>query len=117
MSALLNIDGVDMPAPSDFSLGVQDIKKAERNTNGTLISELITTKAKLDVTWKYVTQAQLTQILAAVAPNFFTVTYFNPATGTNRTASFYCGDRTVGMVDFQNGVARYRDLKFNLIER
>ncbi|NRF91526.1 hypothetical protein HQN89_10895 [Paenibacillus frigoriresistens] len=106
-----------MPTPSDFTVGVQDIKKAERNTNGTLISELIATKVKLDLSWKYVTQAQLTSILSAVAPNFFEVTYFNPVTGANRTATFYSGDRSVGMIDFLGGVGRYKDVKFNLIER
>ncbi|MDR6883110.1 DUF6711 family protein [Bacillus sp. 3255] len=114
---LLKIGGVEMPTPSECTPGIMDIKKAERNTNGTLISELIATKAKLDLTWKFVTQEQMTKILNAVAPNFFDVTYFDMKTGDFRTATFYCGDRTAGMIDFLDGVPRYKDLKFNLIER
>jgi predicted ATP-grasp superfamily ATP-dependent carboligase len=116
MAALISVGGVDFPTPSEYSIGIQDIKKAERNTRARIISELIATKAKIELSWKYVTQAQLTSILSAVAPNEFSVTYFNSETGLNRTATFYAGDRTVGMIDFIGGVGRYKDLKFNLIE-
>jgi hypothetical protein len=116
LAILLNIDGVDMPTPSACIPGIQDIKNAERNTNGRMISELIATKAKLDLAWSFVTQEQLTLILNAVAPNEFTVTYFDMKLGANRTAVFYSGDRTASMIDFKNGVARYKDLKFNIIE-
>jgi hypothetical protein len=45
------------------------------------------------------------------------VTYMDPETDSYKTGSFYSGDRSVGMLDFQNGVPRYKDIKFDLIER
>lgn len=115
--ALLNIGGVDMPTPSDFIVGVMDISKAERNANGTMIMERIATKRKLDLTWLYLTPAQLSTLLNAVSGVAFTVIYMDPVLNANRTGTFYCGDRSVGMIDFQNGVPRYKDIKFPLIER
>lgn len=115
--ALLNIGGVDMPSPSEITFGVMDIDKAERNANGTMIMERIATKRKLDLGWLYLTPAQLSTLLNAVAGVTFTVIYMDPVTNANRTASFYCGDRSVGMIDFQNGVPRYKEIKFSIIER
>lgn len=115
--ALINVDGVDLPTPSDFSVGIQDLSKAERNARGTLIMERIATKSKLELSWKYLTRTQLSQILNAVSPTFFTVIYMDPITDANRTGTFYSGDRSVGMLRFTNGVPEYRDVKFSIIER
>lgn len=115
--ALLNIGGVDMPTPSDLTFGVVDIDKAERNANGFMILERIATKRKLDMSWLYLSPTQLSTLLNAVSGVSFTVIYMDPVTNANRTASFYCGDRTVGVIDFQGGVPRYKDCKFSIIER
>lgn len=115
--ALLNISGVDLPTPSDLKVGIQDIVKAERNTKGDMIKEHIATKGKLELSWSYLSAADLALIFTAVMPNFFSVTYLDPQTNTMRTGTFYSGDRNAGMIDFKNGIARYKDIKFNLIER
>ncbi|WP_028609736.1 DUF6711 family protein [Paenibacillus harenae] len=115
--ALLKINGADLPTPSGYIVTKQDIVKAERNARGTMIKELIASKDKIDLTWIYLTPAQLSQLLAAVSANFFNVTYLEPQSGTNRTATFYAGDRSAPAMDFINGVMRWKDIKFNLIER
>ena len=106
-----------MPAPSELKVGVQDIVKAERNTKGNMIKEMIATKAKLEISYKFLSAAQISTVFTAVGANFFTVTYLDPVTNANRTATFYSGDRTAGVMDFINGVPRYNDVKFNLIEK
>ncbi len=115
--ALIEIGGVDLPTPSDYSVGIMDLSKAERNARGTMIIERIATKRKLDISYSYLTREQLSQVLNAVSPVFFNVRYLDPQTNNYRTGSFYCGDRNVGMLDFQNGIPRYKDIKFDLIER
>lgn len=117
MTALLNIGGVDIPTPSEFTPGIMDISKAERNTNGTMIIERIATKVKLEMSWKYVTAEDLSTILTAVDPVFFEVTYLDPKSNSNLTKTFYCGDRTAPMMDYIDGVPRYKDLKFSLIQK
>lgn len=115
--ALIKINGADIPAPSEYKVGIQDISKAERNANGTMIIERIATKRKIELSWSYLNKDQLAQLFTAVSPVFFEVTYVDPQDNGLRTGTFYCGDRTCGMLDFQNGVPRYKDIKFNLIER
>lgn len=115
--ALIKIDGVDMPSPSGIQFGIMDLSKAERNANGTMIIERIATKRKLDLEWKYLSQAELASLLNAVSPVLFSLTYTDPQTNALRTGTFYAGDRAVGVMDVKNGVIRYKDTKFSVIER
>lgn len=115
--ALVSINGVDIPTPTDFQVGIQDISKAERNANGKMIIERVATKRKLFFTYSFLTESEAATLLKAIASTFFNVTYINPQTNSKETGSFYCGDRNLGMVDYRNGIARYKDLTFNLIER
>jgi hypothetical protein len=115
--ALITIEGVALPTPSDYNVGIMDISKAERNARGNMIIERITTKRKIEISYSFLTASELADVLQAISPVYYDVTYLDPQTGGNRTASFYCGDRSVGMLDFTDGVARYKDVKFDLVER
>lgn len=114
---MIKVNGVELPTPSDYTVGIQDISKAERNARGTMIIERIATKRKLELAWKYLTKDQLQQVLNAVSPVFFTVEYPDPQTGARRSGSFYAGDRTVGAMDYIDGNIRWKDIKFNVVER
>jgi hypothetical protein len=115
--ALVTANGVALPTPTTYDVGIMDISKAERNAAGTMIIERIATKRQINLSWNFLSASDLSAILNAVAPVFYNVTYLDPQTGTYRTGSFYCGDRNAGMVDYRNGVPRYKDVKFTLIER
>lgn len=114
---MIKINGVDIPTPSDYQVGIQDISKAERNANGTMIIERIATKRKIELSWNYLTKEQLQQVLNAVSPVFFTVEYLDPQDNATRTGTFYAGDRNVGALDYIDGKVRWKDIKFNVIER
>lgn len=114
---MIKINGVDIPTPSDFTVSIMDISKAERNANGTMIIERIATKRKLELSWKFLSKENLGKILKAVSPVFFAVIYLDPETSTTKTGTFYAGDRKAGALDYRNGKIRYKDIGFNLIER
>ena len=115
--ALIKINGVEIPTPSDYIPGIMDLSKAERNANGTMIIERIATKRKLDLTWKYMSKEDLSRVFNLVSPVFFAVEYIDPQDNGIRAGTFYCGDRTAGALDFIDGKIRYKDIKFNLVER
>lgn len=115
--ALIKVGGTALPDPAELSVGVMDISKAERNANGFMMIERIATKRKLELKYAYVTDTELKTILQALSPAFFTVEYIDPIANSVQASSFYCGDRNVGYVDYRNGIPRYKDLTFNLIER
>ncbi|OUM86647.1 MAG: hypothetical protein BAA01_11605 [Bacillus thermozeamaize] len=114
---MIKINGVEIPTPSEYRVGIQDLSKAERNARGTMIIERIATKRKLELAWNYLSEADLRMVLSAVSPVFFTVEYPDPQEGTRKTGTFYAGDRSVGALDYINGKIRWKDIKFNLIER
>lgn len=114
---LLTIGGVVMPTPTDIGIGVMDLSKAERNAKGYLILERIATKQKLTISYSFINSSDLSIVLKAIAPTSYSVTYLDPITNTFKTYQMYCGDRNVGMADYINGLARYKDFTFDLIER
>jgi predicted molibdopterin-dependent oxidoreductase YjgC len=115
--ALISVGGVALPTPSDLQVGVMMISKSERNANGTMIIEKIAEKIKLAISYNYLSPSDLSSVLNAISPAFFNVTYLDPRTNTFKTSSFYTGDRNAAMIDFVSGVPRYKDVKFDLIER
>lgn len=114
---MITIDLVKIPTPSDYLVGIQDISKAERNARGTMIIDRIATKRKLELSWKYLSKEDLSKVLKLVSPVFFQVDYIDPQDNAVKTGTFYCGDRTAPALDVRNGVIRYKDVKFNIIER
>lgn len=117
MMALVSISGVALPTPTEYSISYNDISKAERNARGMMIIERIAVKRKLFLTYSFVTEEDASQILKAVAPTYYNVTYLDPQDNQMKSGSFYCGDRELGVVDYYDGVARFKELSFNLIER
>lgn len=113
--ALLTINGV-ASSPSDLQVGIMDLNRAERNANGNMTIERINTKRKLELTFQYMDRTTLATLLNAVAGVSFSVTYPDPRTNALETKTFYCGDRSIGLLDYLNNVPRYRDVRFNLIE-
>jgi hypothetical protein len=114
--ALITIGGVAIPTPTEFQVGYMDISKAERNASGRMIIERIATKNKLFLTYAFITRADATKLLNIIAPTSYSVTYFDPQDNQMKSGTFYCGDRQLGFLDYFNGVPRYRDFAFNLIE-
>lgn len=117
--SLVTANGVGLPTPSTYDVTVADITNAERNANGDMIIERITTKHTIQMHWKYLNATDLATILTAVAPTSsasFSTTYLDPVTNTNKTGNFYVGDRTLGMIDFKGGIARYQNVQLTLIE-
>ena len=114
---MIKINGTLLPTPSGYSVNIMDISKAERNAAGTMVIDRIATKRKIELVWKYVDKAGLSNVLKLVAPVFFTVEYIDPEDNALKTGTFYCGDRNVGALDYRSGNIRWKDIKFNLIEK
>lgn len=114
--SLITIGGQSVPTPSSYQVTLNDISKADRNAQGTMVLERIATKRTIVLTWGFLSQTDASTVLNAVSSVSFSVTYQDPQTGGSRTSNFYSGDRSLGMVDFINGVPRYQDVTFTLIE-
>lgn len=115
---LLKITGIDIPTPSDYSVSLLDLSKAERNTRGGMITERIRgDMRKLELSWKYLSPEDVSTVLDVVSTVAFEVVYLDPRTNSFQTRTFYAGDRNVGALDYINGVIRWKDIKFNIVEK
>lgn len=114
--SMITVGGSTIATPSDFQVTIADISKAQRNAQGTMLIERIATKRTLALTYPYLSQSDCSNLLTLLANVTFSVSYPDPQTGATRTGNFYCGDRQLGTIDFQNGIPRYKDIKFTLIE-
>ena len=115
--ARLIINGVAVEPPKSFQVGIQDIDgETGRNANGDMMRDRITVKRKLDCEWGMLTQEEMSRLLNAVSPGFFTVSYPDPMLGQT-TKTFYVGDRTAPSYSFTEKFKPWSGAKFNLIER
>lgn len=105
-----------MPTPSDYTVSLEDIVKAERLADGSMDIQKITTKRKLELSWNYMTQSQLSAFLVQIAAVTFTVEYPDPYDGALKSGTFYAGSKSAGAIDYRSSTMRWKGIKVNFIE-
>lgn len=114
---MLRAGGVDLPTPTSYTLDFEEISKAERNANGNMIKEVIAYKYKLNVTWKMLSQVELTKLMNVKRKSSFTLEFVDMDTGSTRTGQFYAGTPSANAIEYKNGrVENWLDVKMNFIE-
>ena len=116
--SILQVNGVYIPDPSSLQWGLQTVsdQNAGRTTDGVMHVNMIARKRKLELEWKGVDFATASEILQAVNPETFNVTYHDALTNTNLTKTFYVGDRTGMVYSYNVGYEWYSTIAFNIIE-
>lgn len=117
--SILNINGTDMPDPSELSISVSDIssKNAGRNAAGDMLRDKITQKVKIVSSWNYLSNEQCSLLLSAVDNLYFSMTYPDPKSGTALTKTMYAGSRTAPVLRVQNGVPGWRGVTIEFNEK
>lgn len=114
------VDGVDMPCPSKWDVGYQDISQPDsgRTLDGKMQKNRIGQKVKIELEWKGVSDEDASTILTAFDPEFVDITYRDTKTNSILTKNFYTGDRK-GATYWWNPDSgwTYSTISFNVIER
>ena len=114
---MLKVDGVELPTPTSYTPDFEELSKAERNALGTMIKEVIGYKYKLNVTWKKLTQEELTKLMNIKRKNSFILEFIDMDTGMPNTGEFYAGTPSANAMEYKNGkVEHWLDIKMNFIE-
>lgn len=115
---ILQVNGVWIPDPSSLQWGIQSVsdQNAGRTTDGKMHVNLITRKRKLELSWAGVSFEVASEILRAVNPETFNVTYLDALTNSRLTKEFYVGDRTAPVHSYHVGYRWYSNVNFNIIE-
>lgn len=114
-----NTDITSMVSIEGLAWSESDIHSEDsgRDMAGTMHVTVVGTKATLSINCVALNQTNALNLLKAIksAPPL-SVTYDDPATGTSRTANFYCGDRNCEFLQECSGVKWWKNIKFDLIE-
>ena len=121
MAALVSIGGFDFPEPSTYTATTSTIVDSARNVQGRVVGSVIRHDvAKIELSWKYLTAYQWSQILSLFTSSFYNeVRFLNQVTNAYDTRTMYVGDRNAGMWrrDPQTGdVLGYTGASLSLIE-
>ena len=121
MAALVSIGGFDFPEPSTYTATTSTIVDSGRNVQGRVVGAVVRHDvAKIELSWKYLTAYQWSQILSLFTSSFYNeVTFLNQVTNTYDTRTMYVSDRNAGMWrrDPQTGdVLGYTGASLSLIE-
>lgn len=108
--------GYNLKSPSTYFPSIEILENSNRNANGDLIREIIANKVKLNMSWNYMTQNEISVLTALRKLGKFTCDYLD-LDGTYKTIEAYCGDISATPVHTNNGfVTDWQDVTCNFIE-
>ena len=114
------VNNVDMPCPSKFEYGIQDVSAADsgRTEDALMWKNRVAQKVKINLEWVAVSDAAAATILNAFDPEYFNVTYHDPKANAVVTKTFYCGDRSAPFYWWVDSAGwSFQNITFNIIER
>lgn len=103
--ALIKIGGIDMPNPSTYQVGTEDLdsENSKRTEDGIMRRDRIRAEVySLSLSWEALTAEQLTTVATALRPAAFNVTFFDPVTCTEKTISAYAAKKSAELVRKMN---------------
>lgn len=117
--ALIRVDGVDMPEPSKFQWGLQDVSIGDsgRDDSGKMFKGRVTQKVKIELSWVAVTPSDAAKILQAFNPEYIDVRYYDPMDNAYQIKNFYVGDRSAPVKIWTVNQKLYETISFDIIER
>lgn len=114
---LITINGVHY-TPSSYTVSIMDIDQdSVRTADGTMQRNRVATKRKIELTYKGLDKAEIALLLNALSALFLEVKYIDPIDNDLRTGTFYSGDKKVEGMDYIDGVIRWKNVSFNLVEK
>lgn len=99
MTALVTVNGVELPEPSEYSANTSTLVDSGRNVSGYVIGSVIRNDvAKVELKWRYLTAQQWANVIGPFNSNFYaSVRFFDQSTADYTTRQMYVSDRTAGM--------------------
>ena len=97
MAAVININGMDFPCPTNLQYIISDAVNNGRNAVAEMIGEKVgRTQIKIDsLEWKWLTADQVTELLQVFSNFFVMVKFYSILHGDWVTLKMYPGDRTI----------------------
>ena len=115
---MFSLAGTSVRTPSLLRVGFANIAKIEHNAAGLTVMDRLARKRRLEVEWRYLTNAQMGTIASNVTSPFFTVSYYDPETSAAKTITCRVENFETGMQRYTGSAAvGWQDVKLELIEQ
>ena len=116
---MLKVDGKNIPCPSIFEWGLQDVSAPDSGrTEDTLMQKnRVGQKRTISLAWNGKNWTEISEILKAFNPEYIEVTYPDMMSGQYETRTFYVGDRKSNVVMWTVGKKIMEKVSFDIIER
>lgn len=88
-------------------------KDADRNMNGDVSSTFIGVFPNIDVTTLPISQADVGTLCAALDQPYFSLTYWDPSSNSQRTAQYYASDYKISLANRMTGM--YGTVDFSVV--
>jgi hypothetical protein len=88
-------------------------KDADRNMNGDITSTLIGIFPNIDATTTPLTRAQVQVLCAALDQPYFSATFWDPSSNSQKTANFYASDYSITLLNRMTGM--YGTVDFSIV--
>ena len=97
--ALITVNGVAWPEPSEYSANTATLVDSARNVQGRVVGSVIRSGvSKIEVKWRYLTARQWADLIGPFDRNFYvSVRFFDQTTASYVTKEMYVSDRKAGM--------------------
>lgn len=116
--ALIKVNGVALPAPSDIKVDIQDLDGESVRPVATGIlrrNRIRSNMLKVTLTWNLNTFVDVMSILNAVTPVQFTTELYIPDHGIRGAKTMYAGNKSYNYVKTKTGL-KAKSFSFALIE-
>lgn len=111
---LIQIGGLTLTEMTAYKVNYSKLwKDADRNMNGDISSTLIGIFPNIDASTTPLTQAQVGALCAALDQSFFSATFWDPSSGTQKTANYYASDYSITLLNRVSGM--YGTVDFSII--
>lgn len=112
------IDGKALKPTATISVGRNKLwnKEAGRSITGDFAGNVVARKVNLNITWKYLSEDEASEIAEALDPDFIQITYKDPRTKQMLTKTFYAGNEVYTVYNYAIEHCVYEGLPISLAE-
>lgn len=111
---LIQIGGLTLTEMVKYEVNYSKLwKDADRNMNGDVSAAFIGIFPNIDAETPPLTQAQVQSLCSALDQPYFSATFWDPSSGTQKTANYYASDYKISLLSRVTGM--YAGVTFSIV--
>lgn len=111
---LIQIGGLTLTELVKYDVNYSKLwKDADRNMNGDITATFIGIFPNIDAETTPLTQSEVETLCAALDQAYFSATFWDPSSGTQKTTNYYASDYKISLLNRVSGM--YANVSFSIV--